>query len=36
MDNVVNEKVVTVIFVYAAQSGRSEEEKEKFYEEITA
>ena len=32
IDIVVNEKVVTVISVYAPQSGRSEEEKEKFYE----
>ena len=29
-------KVVTVISVYAPQSGRSEEEKEKFYENLTA
>ena len=36
MDIVVNEKVVTVISVYAPQSGRSEEEKEKFYEDLTA
>ena len=33
---VVNEKVVTGISVYAPQSGRSEEEKEKFYEDLTA
>ena len=38
IDIVVNEKVVTVISVYAPQSGRSEEEKEKFYkvEDLTA
>ena len=36
MDIVVNEKVVTVISVYAPQSGRSEEEKEKLYEDLTA
>ena len=36
MDIVVNEKVVTVISVYAPQSGRSEKEKEKFYEDLTA
>ena len=36
MEVVVNEKVVTVISVYAPQSGRSEEEKEKFYEDLTA
>ena len=33
---VVNEKVVTVISVHAPQSGRSEEEQEKFYEDLTA
>ena len=32
---VVNEKVVNVISVYAPQSGRSEEEKEKFCEDLT-
>ena len=32
----VNEKVVAVISVYAPQSGMSEEEKEKFYEDLTA
>ena len=32
----MNKKVVTVISVYAPQSGRSEEEKEKFYEDLTA
>ena len=36
IDIVVNEKVVTVISVYASQSGRSEEDKEKFYEDLTA
>ena len=36
IDIVVNEKVVTVISVYAPQSGRSEEQKEKFYEDLTA
>ena len=36
IDIVVNKKVVTVISVYAPQSGRSEEEKEKFYEDLTA
>ena len=36
IDIVVNEKVVTVISVYASQSERSEEEKEKFYEDLTA
>ena len=36
IDIVVNEKVVNVISVYAPQSGRSEEEKEKFYEDLTA
>ena len=36
IDIVVNEKVVTVISVYAPQSGRSEEEKEKLYEDLTA
>ena len=36
MDIVVNEKVVTVISVYAPQSGRSEEEKEELYEALTA
>ena len=36
IDIVVNEKVVTVISVYAPQSGRSEEEKENFYEDLTA
>ena len=36
IDVVVNEKVVTVISVYAPQSGRSEKEKEKFYEDLTA
>ena len=36
IDIVVNEKVVTVISVYAPQSGWSEEEKEKFYEDLTA
>ena len=36
IDIVVNEKVVTVISVYAPQSGRSEEEKDKFYEDLTA
>ena len=35
-DIVVNEKVVTVISVNVPQSGRSEEEKEKFYEDLTA
>ena len=33
---VVNEKVVAVISVYASQSGRSDEQKEKFYEDLTA
>ena len=36
IDIVVNEKVVTVISVYAPQSGRNEEEKVKFYEDLTA
>ena len=36
VDIVVNKKVVTVISVYAPQSGRSEEEKEKFHEDLTA
>ena len=36
IDIELNEKVVTVISVYAPQSGRSEEEKEKFYEDLTA
>ena len=36
IDIVVNEKVVTVISVYVPQSGRSEEEKEKFYKDLTA
>ena len=36
IDIVVNEKVVTVISVYAPQSGRSEGKKEKFYEDLTA
>ena len=36
IDLVVNEKVVNVISVYAPQSRRSEEEKEKFYEDLTA
>ena len=36
IDIVVNKKMVTVISVYAPQSGRSEEEKEKFYEDLTA
>ena len=36
MDIVVNEKVVTLSSVYAPQNGRSEEEKEKFYEDFTA
>ena len=36
IDIVVNKKMVTVISVYAPQSGRSEEENEKFYEDLTA
>ena len=36
IDIVVNEKVVNVISVYAPQSGKSEEEKEKFYVDLTA
>ena len=32
----MNKKVMTVISVYAPQSGRREEEKEKFYEDLTA
>ena len=36
IDIVVNEKVVNVVSVYAPQSGRSEKEKEKFYEDLTA
>ena len=32
----VNEKVVAVIFVYAFQSGRSDEQNAKFYEDLTA
>ena len=36
IDIVVNEKVVTVISVYAPPRGRSEEEKEKFYKDLTA
>ena len=36
LDIVMNKKVVTVISVYATQSGRREEEKEKFYEDLTA
>ena len=36
IDIVVNKKAVTVISVYAPQSGRNEEEKEKFYEDLTA
>ena len=36
IDIVVIKKVVTVISVYAPQSGRSEEEKEKFYKSLIA
>ena len=36
IDTAVNEKVVTVISVYEPQSGRSEEEKDKFFEDLTA
>ena len=36
IDIVVNEKVMTLISVYAPQSERNEEEKEKFYEDLIA
>jgi len=35
MDLVIQEKIMTVISVYGPQSGRKDEEKEKFYDELT-